>query len=53
MVAFLAPSDCQDSNARVEEKIFLIQSPLRSLIISIETMMEQFKPRITEKHELE
>ena len=53
MVAFLALSDCQDSNARIEEKIVLIQSPLRSLINSIQTMMEDFKPPNTEKHEFE
>ena len=52
-VAILALSDCQESNARIKEKKILNQPHFRSLIISIETMMEDFKPRITEKHEFE
>ena len=52
-VALLALPDCQESNARIKEKKILNQPHFQSLIFSIETMMEDFKPRITEKHEFE
>ena len=52
MIARLAISVCQYFNARIEKKLSEPTS-YRSLIISNETLMEDFKPRPSEKDEFE
>ena len=52
MIARLAISVCQYFNARIEKKLSEPTS-YRSLIISIEILIEDFKARHTEKDECE